>query len=142
MRIVKNLLVLGMCLCLSGCSLSSRQEDVYSADEFMEGKEQGMIESGNIYEITENNFVDGLDHTFTEDEIAVWDEVYAKGSFKEGEDYITEEDIKYMINLYDSNENEVGEYILDKNGQLYDGNREGRSVYNQKIMELLHNIIS
>ena len=47
-----------------------------------------------------------------------------------------------MINLYDSQENEVGEYMADKDGNLYDGKQDGSAVYNQEITELIRDIIS
>lgn len=125
-------MVLGMCLCLAGCAAKDGQTE----------EKNTMIASGDIYEITENNFVKGMEHTFTEDELKIWNEAYGEGAFEEGEDVIAEDDIKYMINLYDEEENEIGEYVLDKNGNLYDGNKEGRVVYNDQITKLLQKIIS
>ena len=132
MKIGKKLMVLGMCLCLAGCAAKDGQTE----------EKNTMIASGDIYEITENNFVKGMEHTFTEDELKIWNEAYGEGAFEEGEDVIAEDDIKYMINLYDEEENEIGEYVLDKNGNLYDGNKEGRVVYNDQIRKLLQKIIS
>lgn len=132
-------MVLALCLCLISCSTRVWWIKEKQASE--KGK-NSMIVSGDIYEITENNFVEGMEYKFTEDELKIWNEVYNKDSFEVGEDIITEENIKYMINLYDDEEKEIGEYVLDKNGNLYDGNQEGRVVYNARIAKLLQGIIS
>ena len=101
-----------------------------------------MIASGNMYEITDNNFTKGLEHEFTEDELKIWNDIYNDNGFEKGEETIEKGNIKYMINLYDSQENEVGEYMADKDGNLYDGKQDGSAVYNQEITELIRDIIS
>lgn len=98
------------------------------------------IQSGKIYEITDNSYVEGLEHEFTKEELKMWNEVYMKEKFENSEGVLEEKNIKYMIFLYDENGNEVGQYILDKDGILYDGKQEGKAVYNQKIIQLLRKI--
>lgn len=100
------------------------------------------IVSGFIQEITENNFVKGIDHDFTPDELQIWNEVYQSSSVQEEQGYILNGTQKYIINLYDSNENEILEYLLDDNGQLYDGKRDGQAISCDEIIKMLEQIIA
>lgn len=99
------------------------------------------IASGTMYEVTENNFVKGLDHDFTPEELKVWNEVYQDGSVQEEQGYLLDGDQKYIIHLYDADGNEALEYVLDGNGQLYDGKKDGHAIQNEKISNMLEQII-
>lgn len=99
------------------------------------------IASGTMYEVTENNFVKGLDHDFTPEELKVWNEVYQNGYIQEDRSYLLDGDQRYMIHLYDADGNEVLEYVLDSNGQLYDGKKNGQAVRNKIIKNMLKEII-
>lgn len=46
-----------------------------------------------------------------------------------------------MIHLYDADGNEVLEYVLDSNGQLYDGKKDGHAIQNKKISNMLEQTI-
>ena len=76
------------------------------------------IAFGSVYEITENNFVKGLDHDFTQEELEIWNEVYQDGSVQEEQGYLLDGAQKYMIHLYDADGNLhrlaefIGKYIL------------------------------
>lgn len=100
------------------------------------------IASGSVYEITENNFVKGLDHDFTPEELEIWNEVYQDGSVQEEQAYLLDGAQKYMIHLYDADGNEVLEYVLDSNGRLYDGKKDGHAIQNEKISNMLEQIIA
>lgn len=65
------------------------------------------IASGSVYEITENNFVKGLDHDFIPEELEIWNEVFQDGSVQEEQGYLLDGAQKYMIYLYDADGNEV-----------------------------------
>ena len=99
------------------------------------------IASGIMYEVTENNFVKGLDHDFTPEELKVWNEVYQDESVQEEQGYLLDGTQKYMIHLYDADGNEVLEYVLDSRGQLYDGKKDGHAIQNEKISNMLEQII-
>lgn len=99
------------------------------------------IASGSVYEITENNFVKGFEHDFTPEELNVWNEVYQDGSVQEEQGYLLDGAQKYMIHLYDADGNEVLEYVIDSNGQLYDGKKNGQAVQNETIKNMLEEII-
>lgn len=99
------------------------------------------IASGIMYEVTENNFVKDLDHDFTPEELKVWNEVYQDGSVQEEQGYLLDGAQKYMIHLYDADGNEVLEYVLDSRGQLYDGKKDGHAIQNEKISNMLEQII-
>lgn len=99
------------------------------------------IASGTMYEVTENNFVKGLDHDFTPEELKIWNEVYQNGYIQEDQSYLLDGDQKYMIHLYDADGNEALEYVLDSRGQLYDGKKNGQAVRNETIKNMLEEII-
>ena len=99
------------------------------------------IASGTLYEVTENNFVKGLDYDFTPEEMEIWNEVYQNGYIQEDRSYLLDGDQRYMIHLYDADGNEVLEYVLDSNGQLYDGKKDGHAIQNEKISNMLEQII-
>lgn len=130
-----------MCLCLFGCAADKSHTENTQENKSVKGENQ-LIASGNMYEITDNNFTKGLEHEFTDDELKIWNAIYNDNGFEKGEETIEKGNIKYMINLYDSQENEVGEYMADKDGNLYDGKQDGSAVYNQEITELIRDIIS
>lgn len=100
------------------------------------------IASGSVYEITENNFVKGLDHDFTPEELEIWNEVFQDGSVQEEQGYLLDGAQKYMIYLYDADGNEVLEYVMDSRGQLYDGKKDGHAIQNKKILNMLEQIIA
>ena len=141
MKISKLLMSVGMCLCLAGCAAGKSHTENTQENNSVKGENQ-LIASGNMYEITDNNFTKGLEHEFTDDELKIWNDIYKDNGFDKGEEIIEKENINYMINLYDSQENEVGEYMADKDGNLYDGKQDGSAVYNQEITELIRDIIS
>ena len=105
-----------------------RSENGKSAEQAVSNEP---IASGIMYEVTENNFVKGLDHDFTPEELKVWNEVYQDGSVQEEQGYLLDGEQKYMIHLYDADGNEVLEYVLDSRGQLYDGKKDGHAIQSQ-----------
>lgn len=115
-----------------------RSENGKSAEQAVSNEP---IASGTMYEVTENNFVKGLDHDFTPEELKVWNEVYQDGPVQEEQGYLLDGDQKYMIHLYDADGNEALEYVLDSRGQLYDGKKNGQAVRNETIKNMLEEII-
>lgn len=83
----------------------------------------------------------GLDHDFTPEELKVWNEVYQDGPVQEEQGYLLDGDQKYIIHLYDADGNEALEYVLDSRGQLYDGKKDGHAIQNEKISNMLEQII-
>ena len=108
----------------------------------IEKNETQLIVSGSMYEITENDCIKGLDHEFTSEEMKIWNEVYQNNSVQEEQGYLLNGTQKYMINLYDADENEVLEYMLDGNGQLFDGKQDGQAVSCVEIENMLEQIIA
>lgn len=95
------------------------------------------IVSGNMYEITANNFIEGLSHDFSPEEIEVWKEAIENDGFSKKYSHMGE--CRYMIHLYDTKGVEVEEYFLDDNGRLYD--LEGMYVANNAVDEMLGEIV-
>lgn len=121
-----------------GAVQTMRSENGKSAEQAVSNEP---IASGTMYEVTENNFVKGLDHDFTPEELKVWNEVYQDGPVQEEQGYLLDGAQKYMIHLYDVDGNEVLEYVLDSRGQLYDGKKDGHAIQNEKISNMLEQII-
>lgn len=121
-----------------GAVQTMRSENGKSAEQAVSNEP---IASGTMYEVTENNFVKGLDHDFTPEELKVWNEVYQDGPVQEEQGYLLNGDQKYIIHLYDADGNEALEYVLDSRGQLYDGKKNGQAVRNETIKNMLEEII-
>lgn len=121
-----------------GAVQTMRSENGKSAEQAVSNEP---IASGIMYEVTENNFVKGLDHDFTPEELKVWNEVYQDGPVQEEQGYLLDGDQKYIIHLYDADGNEALEYVLDSRGQLYDGKKDGHAIQNEKISNMLEQII-
>ena len=82
-----------------------------------------------------------VDIDVTPEELEIWNEVYQDGSAQEEQGYLLDGTQKYMIHLYDADGNEVLEYVLDSRGQLYDGKKDGHAIQNEKISNMLEQII-
>lgn len=122
---------------LSGLSDPSSLSEIPIISE-AETEEKGLeIVSGNMYEITANNFVEGLSHDFSPEEIEVWKEAIENDGFSKKYSHMGE--CRYMIHLYDTNGVEVKEYLLDDNSRLYD--LEGMYVANNAVDEMLGEIV-
>lgn len=124
-------------LCLfSGCAKKTYLNK--KSTEISQTENQQTIVSGELYEITENNFITGLQHDFTDEELILWNQVSQDNGFQEKDKTLDDDTIKYMIRLYDKNNKQVGEYILDDKGFLF--NNKGKQVTNKQIEELLKDI--
>lgn len=98
------------------------------------------IVSGNMYEITENNFISGLEHAFTKEELEIWNQKHR--NIEAGTGTVSEDEIKYMIYLYDAHEKQVCSYLMDKGDALYDGEQEGLRVHDAALERMLRDIIT
>lgn len=137
-RRIISILLIACVVAGIGAAQVIRSENGKSAEQTVTDQP---IASGSVYETTENNFVKGLDHDFTPEELEIWNEVYQDGSVQEEQGYLLDGAQKYMIHLYDADGNEVLEYVLDSNGRLYDGKKDGHAIPNEKISNMLEQII-
>lgn len=137
-RRIISILLIACVVAGIGAAQVIRSENGKSAEQTVTDQP---IASGSMYEITENNFVKGLDHDFTPEELEIWNEVYQDGSVQEDQGYLLDGAQKYMINLYNADGNEVLEYVIDSNGQLYNGKKNGQAVRNETIKNMLEEII-
>lgn len=137
-RRIISILLIACVVAGIGAAQVIRSENGKSAEQTVTDQP---IASGSMYEITENNFVKGFEHDFTPEELKIWNEVYQDGSVQEEQGYLLNGAKKYMIHLYDADGNEVLEYVLDGNGRLYDGKKDGHAIQNEKISNMLEQII-
>ncbi len=75
------------------------------------------VSRGEIYELTENNFVKGLDHRFTEEEIGFWNRLLSSVPVTGGR--ISKKDLKYIIHLYDAEGNELFDFGANTDFSVY-----------------------
>ena len=73
-------------------------------------------ESGNMYEITENNFISGLDIDFNKEEICDFEKSISKSNFS-SEKY--EIEAKYVIEIYSKDGGLLYRLFSDDNGMYY-----------------------
>lgn len=69
-----------------------------------------------MYEITENNFISGLEHAFTKEELEIWNQKCR--NIEAGTGTVSEDEIKYMIYLYDAHGKQVCSYLMDKGDNI------------------------
>ena len=122
----------------TGCTQKTYLDEKHI--ENLQTTNQQLITSGELYEITENNFIDGLQHDFTDEELILWNQVFQNYDFQEKDKELDDATIKYTIRLYNKDNKQVGEYMLDADGFLF--NSKGKQITNKKIEKLLKNIIS
>lgn len=127
--------ILTLCL-FSGCTQKTYLDEKHI--ENLQTTNQQLITSGELYEITENNFIDGLQHDFTDEELILWNQVSQDNGFQEKDKTLDDDAIKYMIRLYNKDNKQVGEYMLDADGFLFSS--KGKQITNKKIEKLLKNI--
>lgn len=98
-----RVVAVGLLCCLLFCSCG----------RVVDSSESGVIASGNMYEITENNFVSGLEYEFTSENLKVLNSVIpADITILDGE--IDKNNIKSIVNLYDSTGKELYDYVVDE----------------------------
>lgn len=90
---------------LAGCA-GGQETEAVTETESIKGI-GAMIASGTIYEITEDNFVEGLYHNLTQEEIGAWADVLSRGTYTCKEGTITPEESRYMLEFYDEAENNL-----------------------------------
>lgn len=89
------------------------------------------IAKGNIYEITENNFQEGLDYYFTEEELAEIMGMLKDESLEMTEGIPKKEDIAYVVIFYDAAGMEVLSFTIDRANKIYEGS--GYCVKNEQL---------
>ena len=111
-----------------------------SCGRVVDSSESGVIASGNMYEVTENNFVSGLEYEFTSENLKVLNSVIPDDiTVLDGK--LDKNNIKYMVNLYDSTGKELYEYAVDENLRVYDGNLEGKEITCSGLEGIIRSII-
>lgn len=93
----------------------------------------------NIYEITENQFQEGIDYYFTSEEMELWRNILNN----EIDDYsnvdIGDVEIKYIINFYNKDGDELLSFALDEDKNVY--TEDGYKFINSEILLVLKNIL-
>lgn len=98
------------------------------------------IASGSLSELTENNFRPGLDYRFSQEELAVWQDLLDNldGTAVETPSQTAED--HYLIRLYDNTDSEITCFSLAYDGCLY--TEDGRQVKSETVTKLLNTIIA
>lgn len=134
-RVFTALLLTGLVIG-TGCAKNSSYDDL----PMFEKKDAVILQAGNIYEITENNFISGLDYEFTKEELMLWQNLLDSMDECTAGKKTQTVNKKYLIWLYDGDENEVATFFLDTKGILYSEDRI--KIEHKAIMDMLQSIIS
>lgn len=126
-----RVVAVGLLCCLLFCSCG----------RVVDSSDSGVIVSGNMYEITENNFVSGFEHSFTADEICTLNDILSERT-ELLHDKVNEDDIKYMLNLYGDDGSELYEYVIDSDFRIYDGNLGGIEVSCKELESFIEGVVN
>lgn len=123
-------------LLLLGCGTTS---NVDNNPSFSQTELEYRIVSGNLYEITENNFIEGIDYDFSETEIEEIKTILKNEEFTLTEEIIDENELQYIINFYDADGTEIFSFALDKNKNIFC--KDGYQLKDSHLREYICNII-
>lgn len=123
-------------LLLLGCGTTS---NVDNNSSFSQTELEYRIVSGNLYEITENNFIEGIDYDFSETEIEEIKTILKNEEFTLTEEIIDENKLQYIINFYDADGTEIFSFALDKNKNIFC--EDGYQLKDSHLREYICNII-
>ena len=92
-----------------------------------------------IYEITENNFQNGLYYRFSETEVSAWQDVIKSGDYTTQAAELTKENTKYIIEMYDSENANIAFLRIDQNLRMY--TEDGNMIVCEKLENMLNDIV-
>lgn len=98
------------------------------------------VKAGNLYELTENNFQEGLDYDFTEEELALWQNVVEQLDTAAEQKPAEEIEPGYLIRLYDEDGSEIASFSVGRDGRVY--TEDNRRVEDEAIETLLRELLS
>lgn len=97
------------------------------------------IDRGNIYEITENEFHQGIEYEFSQAELDCFKTVMEQKDYRCSQGLPKKEEIRFIIDLYDQNGSELAALSMDRNGKLYSD--DGYLVVSSTLEEMLSGVI-
>ena len=95
------------------------------------------IAKGTIYEITPNNFVEGIFHDFEQVELTTWRDALEKVTFVRSE---TEYNKRYLIHLYDEKGSQLYEFWADDEGIVFLTDDEYH-IENELLSQMIRQIV-
>lgn len=98
------------------------------------------LDSAEIYELTENQFQDGLDYELANEELEALRMLLKSGGLTSREGAFKKEDIKYILDLYDEEERELASFGISGDGSVYSDKEE--EVDSEKLQEWIQAFIS
>lgn len=98
------------------------------------------VKAGNLYELTENNFQEGLDYDFTEEELALWQNVVEQLDTAAVQEPAEEIEPGYLVRLYDADGREIASFSVGRDGCVY--TEDNRRVEDEAIEALLRELLS
>lgn len=87
-------------------------------------KNADLIETVNFYELTENNFITGIDYFFIPEEVEALRNSIREKAYHFERGYMQEEEEKYFLYLYDKEDMELKCFAVDSALRIYMGNGE------------------
>lgn len=103
------------------------------------GADVSEIENGELYEVTENSFQEGLEYTFSVEEIDDLKEILETGGMEGRKKKIKQTEIKYLANFYNSAGEEIFALAFDKKARIY--SEDGYWLKDEAIESFFEKII-
>ena len=125
---------------IKGSFAPSEDEVTMENNSMVMEKENTVIEKGRIYEITENNFQEGIYHDFTQEELAIWQKLLDALDYTETEgNNFDKIDWRYAISLYDAHGNRIANFVADEDLNIY--GKDGNKIENTQVTDLLQRVV-
>lgn len=142
---MRTALTIGLCAVALLCSCSSGLKETDTVKE----KDVANIEYVDITEVTENNFIDGLEYSLTDEEVSEFSSRLIDSKLKLFNTSVDHWSNGYVLEVYDSNEEDLFTMFLGNisgygsNNALFLYNNEALySVKNENLQDFIEGIIS
>ena len=96
--------------------------------------------SANIYEITENPYIEGLDYELSPSELVEFEVLFQQASSEPATKLPAEDEVKYIINFYNQSENELLTLAIDVEMNIYSA--DGNLIKNTCLISFFEDMIA
>ena len=100
----------------------------------------GIYASGNIYELTDNNFQEGINYDFSLDELQKIEKMLQQVRLKKSINVINRNNILYIASFYNEKEEEILSLAIDRKFRIY--SEDGMRIRSKELEKYLKNTLS
>ena len=132
-------ILLFMCMTIvffGGCSGKVSEEDI----KMDKTETVGIYASGNIYELTDNNFQEGINYDFSLDELQKIEKMLQQVRLKKSINVINRNNILYIASFYNEKEEEILSLAIDRKFRIY--SEDGMRIRSKELEKYLKNTLS